>query len=172
MSILTWATWEGSWDSQDQPWGTQVIVPPDPDPDPGDPDTSTPVVTASGDMLVGIVNNSKLMVLDPGVIDGDINTVIERVGLPMLDGHIGVTSITRVYPHVVGTELLRFTFGSQDFAGSPIRWKPPIDFDPKTQRKIDVRTTGELHCWRVESVGNGQWRFSGFDVEFTQNGVR
>lgn len=153
------------------PWGEQVVVPPDPNPDPGDPDYSTPVITASGDMLLGISTDGKILIMDPGVIEGDLNTIIERTGLP-LGGHDRVTTITRVYPHVEGTEVIKFTFGSQDYAGSPIRWKPSVDFDPKTQRKIDIRTTGELHCWRAESVGSGQWNLSGFDIEYALSGLR
>ena len=54
--------------------------------------------------------------------------------------------------------------GSQDYPGAPVRWKPAQRFNPETDRAITMRTTGELHCFRIESVDDLQWEFSGFDI--------
>ena len=79
---------------------------------------------------------------------------------------------------MVGTTPVNIQIGSQDYAGSPVRWKPAIKFTPSTDRKIDVRSTGELHCWRVEAidtgnnVGTGNWNLSGMAMEVELDGVR
>jgi hypothetical protein len=143
-----------TWDSQTQVWGSSERTPLD--------DT-----VVGCDPLV-----SKLVLLDPsGTPDDDIQTRIERTDFP-LEGQDNVTTITRVYPHVQGTLPMSFQFGSQDFAGAPIRWKPPIVFDPDQDRKIDVRTTGELHCWRVDSIGKNNWQMSGMTFEYENSGKR
>ena len=63
-------------------------------------------------------------------------------------------------------------FGSQDYPGAPVRWKPAVVFNPSTDRKIDIRTTGELHAWRFQSIGKIAWKLSGFTIEFERAGVR
>ena len=62
--------------------------------------------------------------------------------------------------------------GSQDYAGAPVRWKQETTFNPQTQRKIDVRTTGELHCWRIKSIDGDSFEMSGMDIEYENSGAR
>ena len=63
--------------------------------------------------------------------------------------------------------------GSQDTAGSPIRWKRPVRFRPGIDRKVDIRTTGELHCFRFTSENNdAYWEVSGVDIEYVKAGTR
>lgn len=100
------------------------------------------------------------------------NFVIEREGFP-LEGMDQVTTITRVYPHMDGPGDCFVQVGSQDWPGAPTRWKPAVLFRPTLDRKVDVRTTGELHCFRiykddVEAVFN----VSGFDIEYVLAGER
>ena len=71
-----------------------------------------------------------------------------------------------------GSSPVQITFGSQDFKGAPVRWKNSKSFNPSTQRKLEVRTTGSLHCWRVESIDHGQFTINGMDVEYSINGLR
>ena len=62
--------------------------------------------------------------------------------------------------------------GSHHYAGDGARWKPAVDFDPQKERKIDIRTSGELHAYRVEGPTNGNFNISGMDVEFIPAGGR
>jgi len=71
-----------------------------------------------------------------------------------------------------GSTPMRIRVGSQDRAGGVVRWKDWVEFDPSTDRKIDVRTTGALHCYRIESIGTGKFRFAGIDIEYEVDGVR
>lgn len=152
---LAWDDWQGTWDSQERVWGSRQRTPLD-------------------DTIVGVDGaGSSLLVLDPTDIrnSGPLGTRIERTNFP-LEGMRQVTTITRVYPHMQGTEPVQIQFGSQDYAGAPIRWKPAQTFTPGMDRKLDIRTTGELHSWRIQSLGEGNWVMSGMDIEYTPNGVR
>ena len=98
-------------------------------------------------------------------------TWLLRSDLP-IGGHEANTTITRVYPQVEGTSTLEFKFGSQQYAGGPIAWAGgPREFTPGQDRKIDIRTTGELHAFEVRSK-NGFFKLTGMDIEFQPAGGR
>ncbi len=143
-----------TWDNVQRPWGSALLTPLD----------DTVVGCKSGD--------GTLHFQDPrDVPDDDVKTRVVRTDFP-LEGHRQVTTISRVYPKIEGTEPVRIQMGSQDRAGAPVRWKPPLTFNPGQDRKLDVRTTGELHAWAIESIGKGNWIMSGMDIEYTPNGAR
>lgn len=115
---------------------------------------------------------STVHILDPkGASDNDIDFQITRTDFP-LDGHKQVTTITRVYPHIEGNGDISVRFGSQDYPGAAVRWKPAVIFNPATDRKIDVRTTGELHAWEFTSVGQNRLSMSGMTIEYAKAGFR
>jgi hypothetical protein len=152
-ATTTWDSWLGTWAEQQGVWGSRVITPLD-------------------NTIIGVGNEaSSLLLLDPVIPSTDLKTVIERTDFP-LEGHRQVTTITRLYPHIEGAGTLQIQVGSQDYAGSPIRWQTPKTFIPGVDRKIDVRTTGELHCWRLLSVGGISFDFSGMDIEYSRSGLR
>lgn len=101
-----------------------------------------------------------------------INAVIERTGLMFNGNDVGVTTITRIYPHVKGSGQLSIEIGSHDFASGAVRWKPPRLYVPDQDRKIDIRTTGELHAYRIKSLDNNFFTFNGITFEYEDNGVR
>lgn len=149
----TWDSWGGTWDEQGGVWGSRKITPLD-------------------DTIIGVNSaDSSLLLLDPDLPSTDINARIERTDFP-LEGHRQVTTITRIYPHIEGSGPLLIQVGSQDYAGAAIRWTPSNEFTPGADRKIDVRTTGELHCWRIESIDAISFEFSGMDIEYSRNGLR
>ena len=104
-----------------------------------------------------------------GIIQSE--TWLLRTDLP-IGGHETNTTITRVYPIVEGTAKLEFRFGSQQLAGGPVTWVgKPREFTPGKDRKIDVRTTGELHAYEVRSKG-GFFKLTGMDIEYSLAGSR
>lgn len=149
-----WPTWEDN----ELPWGATTFSPFD-------------------DTVIGCIDDGDIRDLDVsnyGYFVGDAskpNTLIERTDLP-LEGLEVITTITAVYPKISGSSPVQITFGSQDFKGAPVRWKNSKSFNPSTQRKLEVRTTGSLHCWRVESIDHGQFTINGMDVEYSINGLR
>lgn len=98
--------------------------------------------------------------------------MIERVGFA-LEGLAKTTTITSIYPHIQGPGSLYVRLGSQDYPGAATRWKPPVLFNPNTDRKVDMRTTGELHCFQfyTEDTAEG-WSISGMDIEYADAGAR
>jgi hypothetical protein len=149
-----WITWQGNWNQQTLNWTTR----------------SRGVI----DLTIAGIQDDTFRFLDPvgeAVTSGDLNAKIERINFP-LEGHEKVTTITRVYPHIEGKNPVKIQFGSQDSAYSDIRWKPAVVFTPGKDRKIDVRTTGELHCWRIESIDQGRFNMSGMTIEYQMSGAR
>lgn len=123
--------------------------------------------------ILGIkTSDSTIHILDPkGASDNDLGTQIYRSDFP-LGGTKQVTSISRVYPHIEGAGDISVRFGSQDYPGASIRWKPSVLFNPSTDRKIDIRTTGELHAWEFTSVGQNRFSMSGMTIEYSKAGFR
>ena len=114
---------------------------------------------------------SSVQLLDQFNSETDYLTVLERTDYNLTNMQ-DVNTITRIYPHIKGTSEVTFTVGSQDHAGAPVRWKPSVKFDPKRQRKIDVRTTGELFSFKITVGTNSSFEFSGMDIEYVQDGLR
>jgi hypothetical protein len=125
------------------------------------------------DTIVGVNPlTEELTFLDPIIAsETDLNFFIERTNFPLL-GQNQITTITRIYPHINGETPVIIKFGSQDYNDAPIRWKPEVTFDPSTQRKVDIRTTGELHCWNISSIGKNNLSISGMTIEYVKAGLR
>lgn len=152
---ITWDNVTGTNDSTELTWGSQ---------------SETPL----NQTVIGTSNlDSSLVIINPLSNNGSVplNSRIERTDIPV-DGHHIVTTLTRVYPLMSGSSDVSFQFGSQEYAGAPVNWKPAYIFNPSTQRKIDIRTTGELHAWRLDSIGSGSYSISGLIFEYAISGER
>jgi hypothetical protein len=151
---IEWANVQGNWDRQSR-------TPLD--------DSIVSVIKPAGAGLQG-----SILFLDR-LNDADAteyNTKIERVGFA-LEGLNNVTTMTRLYPHIDGSSPVWIQVGSQDYPGSPTRWKQAVSFDSSVDRKLDVRTTGELHCFRFFNDDfKSHWQLSGMDIEYVNAGVR
>lgn len=145
--------WQGTWDEQVGVWGSQTRTPLD-------------------DFVMGVQTDGSIVQLD-GIVqnEGSTESVIERTDFP-LEGHNNVTTITCLYPHMEGTKPVEIKLGAQEYAGGPILWKPAVTFTPGVDRKVDIRSTGELHAWRVSSSEPGNWKFSGMDIDYVVDGSR
>jgi len=149
----SWDDWAGEWDEGIGVWNM---------------DTETPLSNA----VVGVTNDpDNILLLEPNVSVEDVETVIERTDLA-LEGHSQITALSRVYPQMRGPGPVKIEFGSQDMAGGPVRWKPPVTFIPGVNRKVDIRTTGELLAWRMSSKGTSSWSLSGMLLEYSLDGLR
>ena len=153
--IVTWDDLLDSqiWANQNNPWGSSGNSPLD-------------------DTIVGAdpVNGS-LYLMDPDEANNLYTTTLERTDLN-LTGDGNVTTLTRAYPRIIGDGEVRMTFGSQDYPGGPVRWGAPIEFVPDDTRKLDFRTTGVLHCWKLRSTDGRNFRFSGMALEYQMAGTR
>lgn len=118
-------------------------------------------------------NSAQLNLLDisSDSTDGAFKTYLERTDLAIGD-KISVNTITRLYPHIRGANRVLIRVGSQDRPGGSIRWGLNKLYYPDSERKIDVRSTGALHCYRIESLDNKGFTFAGMDVEYEAAGLR
>lgn len=158
---ILWSTQSNSWNSSLLTWNRRQRSPMDD-------------VIISVTKPEGIGQSGSLLLPDITLAQEhtSFDSVIERISFA-LEGLNNVTTISRVYPHARGPGKLLIQIGSQDHPGSPIRWKPAVEFDPENDRKIDVRTTGELHCFRFSSFDTqAYWEISGVDIEYTNAGTR
>ena len=150
----SWSTIIGNWNDLAQKWNSELISP-----------LNKTIVSVNRD-------TETLYLLDTQTpSDNDFNFYIERTNFPLL-GHKQVTSILRVYPHIKSEIPIAIQFGSQDYPDSSVRWKPAVMFNPATDRKVDIRTTGELHAWRISSLGKAPISMSGMTIEFVKAGFR
>jgi hypothetical protein len=104
-------------------------------------------------------------------VSGELGSFIERTNLPLTD-QAHATTIVNAFPKILGVAPVKITFGSHDYAGSPIRWAEPVTFTPGQNRKLDIRTTGVLHAYKVESIGVGLFSIGGMEVAFVKAGER
>ena len=151
----TWDNWNETWNTATGVWGQSARTPLE-------------------NTLVAVIDGSTLILPDSDEQDNVevYNCFIERTDFP-IEGQVNVTTVKSIYPHMKSTIPVRIRLGSQDRAGSPIRWKPFQTFDPSVDRTVDIRTTGELHCFRIEAPNtDGFWEFSGMDVEYDFAGLR
>ena len=105
------------------------------------------------------------------VNSGNYDTVLERIGFAP-DGLTSATTIVAWYPQFDVTGNISFQAGTQQYIDGPITWKQPIIFNTATDRRIALRTTGKLHCWRFSSIGDTKLKLSGLTIEYVQAGAR
>lgn len=154
-----WDGWDSSWDNDaTSPYDKAVlsIVAPVID---SDPDKSTKA------KIIGLTS-----IL--GLNTEPFSSIIERTDL--LIGDLSrTTTVQRVYPHIQGSGAVMIQIGSQQAPGGQILWKPPCEFNPNVDRKIDMRTTGILHAYRVyaDSITTN-FLLSGIDFQYVEAGSR
>lgn len=150
--VLAWEDWEGQWEGERTTWATANRQPFD-----------GALIGASGSDVYNIDTQNPE--------EENLTTFIERESMPIV-GHEDVSTVTRIYPQVEGNTPVRISVGSHQYAGSGSTWKKTVDFDPRTDRKVDIRTTGELHSYRIEGPSDGNFNVTGFDVEWHPAGGR
>lgn len=122
--------------------------------------------------IIGISpTTGRLISLDDNSSASELESYIEAINIE-IDGVPDSTSITRVYPYMSGDVDIQIQFGSQDNINGPVKWRQAVTFNPSTQRKIDVRTTGKFHAYRISTTSNKNWTFTGMDIEYVRSGVR
>ena len=154
---LTWSDFEDrdpvpTWATYASPWYTQAEF-------------------GGRPTIISVDANGVIVDVDPRAPSTALDCFAERTDIP-LDGLKSVTTITKVFPKIECSGSVKLTFGSQDHNGGPVRWKPSIIFNPSVDRRVNIRTTGALHCWRIESVDNAPFAFSGMQIEYTEAGTR
>lgn len=155
-----WDSLETTWDGFSNSW---------------DGDNATPFDNS----IVGLMpatdtQPAKIIALN-GIIGSNVepfNSIIERTGL-ILETLDQATTIQRIYPHIESANTVMIQIGSQKSPGGSVTWKPAVEFNPNTQRKVDMRTTGILHAYRIFVNGvQTDFTVSGIDILYVEAGKR
>jgi len=151
---VTWNTVTGTWRGSVRTWGARKLSP-------------------ENETVVGcIIDDSSLNMLDASTANiEEATSFIERLSMP-LEGIVGHVTANAIYPHMTGTATVQVSIGAQDFAGGPIQWGAAVDFKPGKDRKVDVRATGALLCYKVSYTGRGSWNLTGLDLDYVLRGQR
>lgn len=154
VSAYTWDTLPYStWDEWTGTWGSRTYSP-----------LADTLVTSSTDLDLYKYE-------DGNQFDGlNATCTIERIGLDFgktTDVHM----VTAIYPYMEG-QSVNFYIGTQDIPNGSVTWDGPHSFDPSTDYKIDIRASGNFHCWRATSTANVQWAISGIGFEVELEGER
>jgi hypothetical protein len=156
-----------TWEGYGMPWGSGNMTPFDDTVISGNVDgTLWDVDTQKGvdSALVGVAAYV-------GIRAGTSDAFIERTDYA-IEGVNNETTITAAFPKIKGVSPVKIKFGSQDHPGGAVRWKREVIFDPSKKRKVEVRTTGALHAWRIESIGNSRFTFTGMEIQYVNAGER
>ena len=105
-----------------------------------------------------------------------MTTRLERQDIPLGAPDQGtqddIARIKRIYPRIDGNAAVNIYVGSQMAPGDAVDYQSPVSFTPGTDRKVDVRRTGNHAAIRFESTGNQEWSLSGYDIEYEIVGKR
>jgi hypothetical protein len=119
------------------------------------------------------IKKSDSKLYDVSINDGstDYATFLERLYVP-IGGYGIVTSIKSVYPIIECAGEVSIQIGSSLVIGGGVAWKPAVNFNPATMKKVDIRTTGPYQCWRIQSIGVTPFSLIGMSIEYEVNGAR
>lgn len=156
---VNWDGWDHSWDDDSTtPFDNAVIAITLPIVD-TDPTKSIPGKIIGLTSIIGLN-------IEP------FTSIIERTDY-LISTLSQTTTIQRIYPHIQGSGIVKIQIGSQQWPGGPISWKPPCEFDINNDRKIDMRTTGILHAYRIYSDDvTTNYLISGIDFQYVEAGSR
>lgn len=101
----------------------------------------------------------------------NMTAYIERQGITFGDSH-SVKRVTEIWPHIESTGTVRVYVGKQDYLKGPLLWDGPYDFNPDTDKRVNVRVTGRFIAVRFESIDNVAWSLDGYDMVVQPYGVR
>lgn len=131
---VIWDNATDTWDSAKKNWNDS---------------STTPFDTA----LLGLHQGSDgyaLILLDNeiGLNSISFKSTIERTDL-MFHEVTEFSCINKVYINADGSSKMKIQIGSQMHPGGKVYWKPAVEFTPGVNRKVDIRSTGCLHSYRI-----------------------
>ena len=87
-------------------------------------------------------NDTKVALQTLIVIRSVLAVKLGRKGVMLVDAWIA--GLEQIKDGEFSNESVSIQLGSQDFVGGAVRWKPEVLFNPKTMRKVDIRTSKRL----------------------------
>lgn len=83
--------------------------------------------------------------------------------------------IKTIYPQAKalgGTSNISFSFGATEFDDLTPTFNTPVNFDPMTNHKVDVRIGGRYLAWKANNSSLYSHELSGFDIDIQATGRR
>lgn len=133
---------------------------------------STPFNTVTLGLLAGPPYSLAVLDNEIGFNSAPFTSIIERTDI--LFHSVGeVSMINKAYLNVVGASPVSIQVGSQQYPGGPVYWKPAVNFIPNNQRKIDIRSTGCLHAYRIITTNvDTNFNFTSIQFDYEMAGKR
>jgi hypothetical protein len=83
----------------------------------------------------------------------------------VVEGLDTVKEFQQVIPHMEGGPVDFYVAGQLNINDS-INWSGPFSFDPESDYKIDVRTSGRMFCYRIEARSGQSFKFRGCKIGY------
>ena len=140
-------------------------------------DQSTDGITSDKIYGLDLADNGKLTFQ----LDSEATkpAVIERTGIDMDEAGSGASNylvVTRLFPQVSTTNLsdttMSFEFGASDIPNNVPTYASAVTFNIATDHKIDSRAAGRYLSYKATISHDGDFNFSGFDIDVTPTGAR
>ena len=143
--------------------------------------TTTQIGLVGDASLVATINSVSFQpiyayLLDSGLTANGVarKSVVERTSIdlsqaPQRGSGEPINTITDILPVMEG-DPVTIEVGTQQTPGGPVDWEPPKTFDPVTQYKIDLRSTGRYHAIRITS--DTFFKLSRLEVMYEPTGER
>lgn len=121
--------------------------------------------------VISVLSANGNLIQDDAPTYNSSNSFVERRNGALVAPNVACT-VTSVYPRISCVGEVIVQIGSQSNINGAVLWENEVVFNPSNDDKVDVLSTGNLHCWRIKSVNSAAWELSGMDFEFTVNGKR
>ncbi len=134
----------------------------------------------SSDNLVPLVtcpDHCKILQGDRGSTwDGiEYQSYVEQSKLDLddvLGNAVSVKRLSRIYPQITGSGIVRFTVGGSDTPAIVQSWSASGDYSIEADHKVDALATGRYISLRMEMSARGSFSLGGWDLDIRETGSR
>jgi len=120
--------------------------------------------------IVIISDNNVMKSSDNNIVDESTNFIIEKLYFQLTDSAKNV-QINECYLDILGEpfQTVSVQFGTAKSHDSAISWKPAYSYEIGKTRKIDMRSSGLFHCFRLSSNDAQHFEIAGLSLNISEN---
>lgn len=125
---------------------------------------------------IGNTTSDKFYLMDRGYSYADSgftfeDTVLEKEDINVTNDET-VQMMVSIYPRVQGEAPIDIYVGGSITNEGPVRWKGPFRYTPQSNYKVSTRIRGRRFAVRFKPTGAFPFRLEGYDIVYTQAGMR
>jgi len=125
-----------------------------------------------GLVLVGLSKDqAKIYSFTENELNENLSSYVEKLSFS-IENLATLVTITRITLDIDCRMAVRVMVGTQTHLGAKIQWGTKLHYDPNNKRKLDLRSTGRYHSWRIESRCDHPFKLKGMTIEYVTRGVR